>query len=201
MRGRSDPTRRNVAGKRAGFSARVLLGAAACISLVLLSGGICAAASLEWTVKAAYLFKLPAFIDWPSGAFPSPSSPFTLCVVGDDPFGGLLESGAAGQLMGGHPIVILRAGDARSYSRCNMMFVGGDAQSVAQVLAQASGTPVLTVTDSQSDESAKGIVNFVIVDNHVRFEIERTAAARNRLAISSKLLGVAVSPAGERRFP
>src|SRR5258706_4966759 len=43
--------------------------------------------SLEYPVKGAYLFKFGAFIDWPRNAFPEPSTPFTIAILGEDPFG------------------------------------------------------------------------------------------------------------------
>jgi hypothetical protein len=157
-----------------------------------------AGASLEWAVKAAYLVKLPPFIEWPGNAFASPSSPFNLCIVGSDPFGDLLERGAAGQKLGEHPIVIQHFTDVSQNAHCQMMYVAGDPQAVAADLGATGGMPVLTITDSQTDGRAKGIINFVTRDNHVRFEIDRTAAAHDRLEISSKLLSIAVPAESDR---
>ena len=44
------------------------------------------APSLEYSVKAAFLYKFGAFVDWPPTAFDAVTSPFFLCIVGDDPF-------------------------------------------------------------------------------------------------------------------
>jgi hypothetical protein len=52
--------------------------------------------------------------------------------------------------------------------------------------------PLLVVT-SQAAEGHKGIINFVIRDDRVRFEIDDAEAARRGLTISSKLLSLAVS--------
>jgi hypothetical protein len=73
-----------------------------------------------------------------------------------------------------------------------MMFVTGSAeQPVAQALAAVRGTPVLTVTDGQTVADALGIINFVLADGRVRFEIDQGSAAGNGLTISSKLLSLA----------
>jgi hypothetical protein len=50
--------------------------------------------ALEYAVKAAYLCKLPPFIDWPAGTLPTDA--FVLCIVGHGPFRGLLDSAAEG---------------------------------------------------------------------------------------------------------
>ena len=63
--------------------------------------------------------------------------------------------------------------------------------ATAARLEAVRGTPVLTVTDAARDGGAQGIVNFVNVDNRVRFEIDLRSAAVNHLEISSKLLNVA----------
>ena len=152
-----------------------------------------AAPSLEWAIKAEYLLKLVPFVDWPQNAFASPGDPFRLCIVGQDPFGGLVEQAAQGQSMGQRPVSVVRLKAVAAADRCQLMYVAGDPQFVAQSLAAVSGSPVLTVTDAQGE--TKGIVNFVVLQNHVRFEIDRAAAAKSHLNLSSKLLTIAVPPA------
>jgi hypothetical protein len=48
------------------------------------------------------------------------------------------------------------------------------------------------VTDSSIEKGARGVVNFVIKDRHVRFQIDSQAASENGLKMSSKLLSLAV---------
>jgi hypothetical protein len=47
----------------------------------------------------------------------------------------------------------------------------------------------LTVTDSTS--RVHGIINFAVIENHVRFDIDEAAADAASLRISSKLLELA----------
>ena len=84
--------------------------------------------------------------------------------------------------------IVAHAGD------CQVVFAGGSqAESVAGILAALRGSPVLTITDAALDEDAKGIVHFVLRDNRVRFEIDEQAASENGLAVSSKVLSLAVA--------
>jgi hypothetical protein len=160
-----------------------------------------AAPALESSVKAAYVFKLPPFVEWPGAVTSASSGPFNLCVVGSDALGDLLDRSASDQRLGVQSVAILHLSTSSTAGRCQMMYVAGDPQFVSQILDAVSGTPVLTVTDSGDDGRVKGIVNFVIRDNHVRFEIDRAAAARNHLVISSKLLSIAVSESSTRGAP
>ena len=148
--------------------------------------------SLEWAVKAEYLFKLVPFVDWPQDAFGSPTETFHLCVVGQDPFDGLLDEAGQGQNAGNRPVSILRLKTVGLDDHCQVMYVDGAPEFVSQSLAAVTGSPVLTVTDGQA--GAKGIVNFITMQNHVRFEIDKDAALKNHLNVSSKLLTIAQSP-------
>ena len=150
--------------------------------------------SVEAAVKATYLYKFAPFVDWPSGTFPSPTSPVTLCVVGDDPFGSVLDRAIAGQSAGQRPLEVRRRRTAERNSGCHIMYLAGSAaQSVAEGLAVVRGTAVLTITNSVREARAKGIIHFVVAENRVRFEIDDYAAAQSGLAISSKVLALAVS--------
>jgi hypothetical protein len=72
-------------------------------------------------------------------------------------------------------------------------FGASDSATLTQQLAAVQGLPVLTVTDSVSEPAAKGMINFVVADNRVRFEIDNDAALRAGIVISSKLLNLAIS--------
>jgi hypothetical protein len=153
--------------------------------------------SLAQEVKAAYLDKLGAFVEWPAAAFAAPAEPARLCVAGDDPFGDLLVQAVHGQRIASHPILVVRLDRVERGSACHILFAAGSPrQSVADVLEKVRGTPTLTVTDSAADPAARGMVNFVLRSNRVRFEIDEASAAQSGLSISSKLLSLAVKPEG-----
>jgi YfiR/HmsC-like len=147
--------------------------------------------SLEYAVKATFLYKFAFFVEWPPGSFARDTSPFNLCVVGPDPFAGRIQEAVSGQSVGRHPIVLRQLAKAERQSDCQVMFVSGrGSQSAAQALEAVSGTATLTITDSAFG-STGGIMHFVIVDDRVSFDIDNAAATRNHLVISSKLLALA----------
>ncbi len=153
-------------------------------------GSAARAEDLELAVKAAYLYKLAPFVDWPPGAL-DPQGPFNLCVVGRDPFGSVLDRAVAGQVIGGRPIAVRRLRTIDKGSGCQLAFLAGSpAQSVKDGLHALQGAPVLTVTDGAA---APGIVDLVLSGGRVRFRIDDETARASRLAISSKLLSLAVS--------
>ncbi|HUB98036.1 MAG TPA: YfiR family protein [Stellaceae bacterium] len=152
--------------------------------------------SVETAIKATYLYKFAPYVAWPGGVLGPPPSALPLCVVGDDPFGSVLDDAVAGQMVNGHPFLVRRMAVATPQAGCDIMFVAGSAQqSVAAALAATRGLPVLTITDAQQYGGPSGIINFIVVDNRVRFEIDPAAASAHGLAISSKLLSLAVNAA------
>lgn len=149
--------------------------------------------SLEYAVKATYLYKLAPFVNWPPNTFTSPDAPFDICVLGRDPFGHFLEKAVAGRRLGTHPFKVLRFDAMGAGDDCQIVFIHYPrSEQVRAALHALDGKPVLTVTDSEDGGHSGSIVQFVIRRGHVRFEIDNAAAARNHLAVSSKLLGLAV---------
>ncbi len=65
---------------------------------------------LEYEVKAAFLLNFTKFIEWPAGAFASPDSPFTICILGRDPFGRALDQIVAGESVNGRKLAVRRVG-------------------------------------------------------------------------------------------
>ena len=175
--------------------------AAVCLlALVLACCGLCDAQatqpdiSLEYAVKATYLYKLAPFVDWPPNAFGSADAPFAICIVGEDPFKGFLERAVAGRSVGAHPFVVRKLDALTASTDCRIAFIGHlRAQTLNDALATVQGQPVLTVTDSNIGAHTGSIIQFVIDRGRVRFDIDVEAAARNHLSISSKLLNLATT--------
>lgn len=149
-----------------------------------------AAEPLEYAVKAAYLSKFGFYVEWPSGAFANATASVNLCVIGEDPFGTLLDDAVAGQQIEGRTIVVRRLKSASREAGCHIAYFGE--AHPASAFEPLHGNPVLIVTDSRS-AGTPGIVNFVLKDNRVRFNVDDEVAAQNGLKISSKLLGLALN--------
>lgn len=138
-------------------------------------------------VKAAYLTKFEPFIEWPASSEPA-DAPFTICIVGNDPFGDVLDRVAAGQKLDTHPIAIRRVLSVEP--DCKVLYAGSSADA-AQISNAAKGKPVLTVSDADTDGGTHGIICFVRDKDHVRFDIDATMAKQHGLVLSSKLLDLA----------
>lgn len=145
--------------------------------------------TLASAVKAAYLLKFAPYVAWPQTG----GGAFVICIVGHDPFGGMIDRVAQGQTIAERPVVVRRMDEVDANPPCHVAFLGGGKrQSVAQALSTVRRAPVLTITDGAIG-TARGMIHFELTGDRVRFLIDDQAAAVSALSISSKLLSLALS--------
>lgn len=148
----------------------------------------------EAAVKATFLYRFGAFVEWPETAFKGPEAEAELCIVGADPFGPALDEQVREQHIAGRPVHVRRFTSAEALRGCHILYVGANRLlSVDDALRAVRGAPVLTITDAATDSRARGMIHFVVVDNRVRFHIDQVRAAESGLTISSRLLALALS--------
>ncbi|GFZ97932.1 hypothetical protein GCM10019071_30300 [Sphingobium fuliginis] len=148
--------------------------------------------TLERAIQANFLFKFAPFVEWPPAAFSGTERNFVICVVGEDPFGTLLNEVVRGQKMVGRPVVVRRAGGEAGPTGCHILFAGHSTDPGYAPFATTEGQPVLTVADKSAGPSG-AMIEFVRQSGRVRFQIDDGAARANGLKISSKLLGLAIA--------
>jgi hypothetical protein len=146
----------------------------------------------EYQLKAAFLFNFAKFIDWPTTSFSSPQSPFSICILGTDPFGHAMDDVLRDKSVDNRPVAITRLKSIAQAKQCHMVVVSqSETAHLADVIQQLRGGGVLLVGESDGFAAAGGMIQFTREDNHVRFLINPDAADRAGLKVSSKLLSLA----------
>jgi hypothetical protein len=142
-------------------------------------------------VKAAFLFNFVKFIEWPPGTFADDRAAIILGFLHGDPLAGALEA-LRGKVVQNRPLEIKPCRALDEVKQCQIFFASASTGALPQVLRALKNSPVLTVTDGV-DNFAKlgGIINLIIVEDKVRFEICVDNARQSRLTISSQLLKLA----------
>jgi hypothetical protein len=153
----------------------------------------------DYRVKAAFMYNFGKFVEWPATAFASNNAPLVIGVLGGDPFHGDCERIVANKSINGHPVIVRHishpdsVGQASGYpdmKSCHILFISASgSDNMPDILDALKGASVLTVTDNLDHFATSGvIINFVMENQSVRFEINDNAARRAGLKISSKLL-------------
>ncbi|HXR57616.1 MAG TPA: YfiR family protein, partial [Casimicrobiaceae bacterium] len=100
----------------------LLVAIAACLPALAATPACAETPSVEYAVKATYLYKFAPFVEWPGDALQG-SDPLVICTVGRDAVADLVDEAVKGQASAGHPIRVVRLqGDARG-ARCNILYV------------------------------------------------------------------------------
>lgn len=148
---------------------------------------------LENKVKAAYLYHLIRFVEWPR---PPQSGTMRLCIVGAPDMGNLLGELSNRQVQQ-DVLLSIESGDAIDPSRCQMLFIGR-ADTRNDWLQRLRGKSVLTVSDRDNFASQGGMIGFYRDNRKIRLEINPDALRTANLRASSKLLEIARSVATDR---
>jgi len=145
----------------------------------------------EYQVKAAFLLNFTRFVEWPPGAFESTASAFVICILGDDPFGNVLDQVVEGESVGGHRVAVRRIRRPKT-AGCHILFIpAGEKDTGATVGSLETG--VLTVGEGAGFLKEGGIIAFVLQERRVRFDVNLRAAAKASLGINARMLAVARS--------
>ena len=143
----------------------------------------------EYQVKAVFLFNFSQFVDWPATAFADAHSPLVICVLGDDPFGAILDEIVRGEMVNGRPLAVHRFKSVDEVDTCHIAFIGrSQTGQLDTVVAALRARSVLTVGDFEGFTRHGGIIRFVTVGNRIRLRVNLTGAQQAKLTISSKLL-------------
>ncbi len=160
----------------------------ACLLLLVPSGNAAEGPS-EYAVKAAFLYNFAKFVEWPAGTFAGAADPIALCVLGENPFGTLLEDAVRDKTVNGRQIAVHQSKTLSAAARCHIVFLASG--SLDENLGALANRPVLTVSDVESAAERGAIIGLKLEERKVRFEVNLISAKKAHLKLSSQLLKVA----------
>jgi hypothetical protein len=143
-------------------------------------------------VKAALLFRVSKFIEWPTTAFSDAKAPFVMCVVGSESRLRAFQA-LQSKVLNGRPVAVRRVtGDMLDLGQCHAAFFPDDSDAdVDYAFSKLRDAPVLTVGESDAFIHRGGTLAFVTRDQRVQFTIHLAASKRAHLSVSSQLLQLA----------
>jgi hypothetical protein len=146
----------------------------------------------EYEVKAAFIFKFAQFMEWPAGAFTSDTDAIIVATVGDDPFQGSLDRVMAGKTIGSRPMAVVHFSSVDQIQRCHVLFISAaNADELPAILSKVAKSPVVTIGEQDDFCASGGVIQFLIEDAKIHFEVNTAAADQSGVKISSRLLKLA----------
>jgi hypothetical protein len=148
-----------------------------------------AATPQEYQVKAVFLFNFAQFVDWPPAVFADAQAPLVIGVLGEDPFGSILDDTLRGEMLGERAIVIRRYRRREDIDHCHILFISrSESARLESIVQSLRERHILTVSDTTGSALRGVMIRFVMEKNRIRFRINLDAAKAAGLVISSKLL-------------
>jgi hypothetical protein len=186
----------NAPFQKKGISGRVTLGALvfiiAGLSILPLRSRAAGGSLDEYTVKALLIFNFAKYTDWPPKAFPEPGSPIIIGVLGDDPFGEVLDRVVQGRLVKGRPVIIRRANGVAPLQGAHLVFVSASQPQAPQDCAALERAGALTIGDT-SYMTHYTAIGFAVEGDRIVFTIDLERTRRTGSNISSQVLKLAKS--------
>jgi hypothetical protein len=149
--------------------------------------------SKEYEVKAVFLFNFTNFIRWPEGVLSSSNNVIKLCVVGDDPFGALLDAAVGNEKNAKHSVVVQRLKYPKDdLTSCHILFVSRSEQdNYSKILPHVAQKPILTIGETDDFLAQGGMIEFYILERRVRLAIALQNLRAVQLSANANLLKVA----------
>jgi len=161
--------------------------------------------SSEYLIKAGFIYNFANLVQWPTNAFAQLDSPIVIGILGEDPFGPVLDRVLAGKRVNGRVFLVKRLKSVVDLKECHILFVSSsEIAHLADAIHLVKGMPILTIGEIPGFAKRGGIINLVLEDNKVHFEVNVEAAKEADLTISSRLLALArivQDPAADGKKP
>ena len=171
-------------------------GRALLLGLAVVATGLCPAQSRdERAVRAAYLFNLIRYVEWPAQ-----QKELTVALVGDAATSDVIGQLLNGRTSEGQTIRVVQPASAEELQRCSVLYFSGASESdIRKTLEKVKDRSVLTVGENDAFAREGGMVALVNTGDHIRIEVNLEATQAGRIRISSRVLGLAtiVHPAGK----
>ncbi|MGZ9226368.1 MAG: YfiR family protein [Anaerolineales bacterium] len=177
-------------------SLRGKLRALGLVALLTLSGApfmwAQASPTVEYQLKAAFLYNFSKFVEWPSDAFKSNEPRLLLCVFRDNPFGNVLDEILQGKTINSRELLARRINELPDLKSCQLVFVSHrEDKRLSEILDSLRGTSALVVGESDGFAERGGGIQFFLEGNKLRFAVNVDAVRKARLGVSSQLLALA----------
>jgi YfiR/HmsC-like len=140
----------------------------------------------DYSIQANIIYRFTKYIDWPVS---KKSGDFIIGIVGETPLADELKGFIANKTAGSQKIVIKKFSASTESYNCHILFISEDeSSSLKKIAARTAGNAILIVSESEGLALRGACINFIIVSDHLKLEINKTNIEQRNLSIASELL-------------
>ena len=148
---------------------------------------------LEYQVKAVCVLNAARFVSWPASAFESADAPLVIGILGDNPFGSMLQDVVKGETVQRRPISVRRVGLEEAGAMHILFISRSERDRLERILQTLGEKSVLTVSDTDRFTQGGGMLGLTLAGGKMRFEVNSDAARRAQLKFAAQFLLMARS--------
>jgi len=144
----------------------------------------------DYVLQANIIYRFTKYIDWPDN---KKTGDFIIGIVGESPLYDELKKLSASKTVGNQKIVVIKVSPSAASFNCHILFIAGDESgSVKKIAAATAGAPTLIVSESNGLARKGSCINFIIVDDRLKLEINKTNIEQRNMRIASELLELGI---------
>ena len=153
---------------------------------ILLAISVRAQQETDYAIHANIIYRFTKYIDWPED---KKSGDFIIGILGDTPLYDVLKTFIANKTVGDQRIVIKKFPASATSFNCHILFVTEDeSSSLKKIATNTAGAPMLIVSELDGLASKGSCINYTIIDEHLKLEINKNNIEHRNLSIASELL-------------
>lgn len=143
-----------------------------------------------YAVHANIIYRFTKYINWPDE---KKNGDFVIGVLGDTPLYEELKEFTANKTAAGQHIVVKKFAATATAFNCHILFITDEeSDHIKRVASYTAGTPTLLVTETEGVTRKGSCINFVVVDEHLKLEINKTNIEKRNLDVATELLNLAI---------
>lgn len=145
-------------------------------------------------IKAAYILNFTRYASWPQAVVADAHAPLVLCMMG--PGSGDIARQLQSRTAGSRPLELRTISKQEETGPCHALYFGPspgapERARQAALLTRLRDQAVLTIGDSASFLADGGMINLMMVDGSIRFEVNLAAARQSGMSLNPRVLALA----------
>lgn len=143
------------------------------------------------SAQAIFIYNFTRLTEWP---LESRQGDFIIGVYGNADIYNEIKNYTTGKMVGNQPITTIRFTGVETIKKCHILFVSfGKTKELPVVMGVLGGSKTLIITEKKGALEEGAAINFIIVEDKLKFEIKTNNATKMGLKIHSNLENMAIA--------